>query len=114
MAKTVYTAEEVELQDGTLLTLKPLTIKRLKAAMAYLDQDSTEDINDVNAGMDFLVGLAQVCIGHLLPEDYDLEDSLDQPTAKRIIFVSTGIDFDDQNLMIAAAAGAAQSGATST
>jgi hypothetical protein len=111
MAKTVYTPEEVTLEDGLELTIKPLSIAKLKRAMAYLEDSGDDDAEDMNSGLDFILGLTQKCVGHLLPEDYDLEENLDTVTAKRIILVSTGIDFDDQNLMIAAAAGAAQSGA---
>ena len=120
MAKTVYTPEEVTLQDDTVLTLRPLTIARLKKAMAHLDAqseiDTTEDKEDTDQyGFDFLVELVDICVGHQVGEDYDWDSSLDTPTAKRIIFVSTGIDFDDkENLMVAAAAAAAQNGQIST
>lgn len=114
MAKTVSTIEEIELQDGKVIRARALTISRLKKAMAYLDKETTDTPEDIDSGMDFLTGLVQVCIGNQLEEGYDLEDSLDTPTAKRIIFVCTGIDFDDENLLVAAMANAAQGGATST
>lgn len=113
MAKTVATKEEIELHDGKVVTARSLSITKMKEAMAYLENESTEAPETINSGMDFIVGLVLICIGNQLEEDYVLEDNLDTPSAKRIIFVCTGIDFDDENLVVAAAM-AAQNGATST
>jgi len=113
LAKTVYTEERVTLQDGKEIILRPLVIGRLKKAMAYVD-DPVENGDTDSDGFDFLVSLSKICLEGQLEEDYDLEMSLDAVTAKRIILVSTGIDFDDQNLVMAAAAAAAQSGQNST
>lgn len=113
MAKTVYTEERVTLQDGKEIVLRPLVIGRLKKAMAYVDEP--EETGDSSAdGFDFLVSLAAICLEGQLEDDYDLEMAIDAVTAKRVIFVSTGIDFDDQNLAVAAAAAAAQNGLNST
>lgn len=113
MAKTVYTPEEVSLQDGQKIVLRPLVISRLKEAMAYIDSPDEDGEVDTD-GLDFLVNLAGICLRGQVAEDYNLEDALDTVTAKRIILIGTGIDFDDQNLMIAAAAAQVQSGETST
>lgn len=113
MAKTVYTEERITLQDGKEVILRPLVIGRLKKAMAYIDDPEIDGSNDTD-GFDFLLTLTRICLGNQIEDDYDLEESVDAVTAKRIILVSTGIDFDDQNLMAAAAAAAAQSGQTST
>lgn len=109
MAKTVYTAEEVALEDGKEVTLKPLTIAKMKRAMAYLDEDHPAE--SVNDGYDFLTGLVKICLKGQLDDDYDLEENLDQVTAKRIVLVCTGIDLDDTSNLVAMAA--AQSGGTS-
>lgn len=111
MAKTVYSEEKITLQDGKEITLRPLVIARLKKAMAYVESP-TEDSSEANDGLDFLINLTRICLGGQIDDDYDLEESLDTDTAKRIIKVSTGIDLDDQNLMVAAAAAAAQNGQT--
>jgi hypothetical protein len=113
LAKTVYTPEEITLQDGQKIVLRPLVISRLKRAMAYVDAPDEDGDTDTD-GLDFLVKLAAICVEGQIPEDYNLEDSLDTVTAKRIVLVGTGIDFDDQNLMIAAAAAQVQSGETLT
>jgi tRNA(Ser,Leu) C12 N-acetylase TAN1 len=114
MAKTVATKEEIELHDGKVVVARSLSITKMKEAMAYLENESTEAPETINSGMDFIVGLVVICIGNQLEEGYALEDNLDTPSAKRIIFVCTGIDFDDENLVVAAAVQAAQNGATST
>jgi len=114
LAKTVYTPEEVTLQDGTDVVLRPLVIGRLKKAMAYLD-DPEQSGETEEDGLDFLLALTKICLTGQLPEDFDYENAVDAPTAKRVILVGTGIDFDDTNLMMqAAAAQAAQSGETLT
>jgi hypothetical protein len=113
LAKTVYTEEKVSLQDGKEIILRPLVIGVLKKAMAFIDEPD-KDGSDENDGLDFIINLAAICLTGQIEEGYDLEMALDAVTAKRIILVATGIDFDDQNLMVAAAAAAAQSGATST
>ena len=114
MAKTVYTPETIELQDGKQIILKPLVMKVLKQAMEYVENPD-EDAETTTDGLDYLTNLAKICLTGQVDEDYNLDESLDPVTAKRIILVSTGIDLDDQNLMMTAAAEAvAQSGATST
>ena len=106
MAKTVYTPEEIELQDGTLVTVKPLPIARLKRALNFeIDGD------DDNAGYDYIVGVVKICLEGTAAEDLDLEEVLDVPTGKRIINVCTGVDLDSANLILQAAA---QSGQIST
>jgi hypothetical protein len=114
MAKTVYTPEDIVLQDGKKIILRPLVMTVLKEAMAYIDNPD-EDPENPTDGIDFITNLAAICLKGQVEEDYDLGMSLDPVTAKRIILVGTGIDFDDTNLMMAsAAAAAAQSGATLT
>ena len=117
MAKTVYTPEDVALQDGTELVLKPLPIAKLKRAMSYMED--AEDIQSEEDSYSFIVGLVEICVGNQLPKTttdddgnevpYQLEETLDVPTGKRIIAVTTGVDFDNPNLA-ALALEAAQSG----
>jgi hypothetical protein len=102
MAKTVYTPEEIELQDGTPLILKPLPIAQLKRAMNYIEE--SPDVVSEEDSYDFILGIAKICVGKQLPEkdaegnEYDLEESLDLLTGKRIVAVCTGVDFDNPNL----------------
>lgn len=111
MAKTVYTAEEYELSDGQVVKAAPLPISKLKKAMAFFND--TEEISTVEDTYDFLLGVVEICLDGQLPEEYNLEDSLDVETGKRIVAVCTGIDLDDPNLVMAAAA-AGSAGQTST
>lgn len=106
MAKTVYTPEEIELQDGTPIVLKPLPIALLKKAMKFMEQ--SDEITTEEDSYEFILGLAQLCIEKQLPPpgqdsegnmvEYKLEETLDLVTGKRIIAVCTGVDFDNPNL----------------
>lgn len=104
MAKTVYTAEEYELADGQKIVLKPLVLSVLKKAMTALEEVPEEDNENPLAGLDYILGVAEICLQGQLPADYPLEDNIDLPTAKRVVAVSTGIDLDSSNLMMEAAA----------
>lgn len=110
MAKTVFTSEEFELVDGKVLKVAPLPISRLKKAMSFFDD--TDEIKTVEQTYDWIAALVALCVEDQLEDGYVLEDSLDVETGKRIITVCTGVDLDDPNLVMAAAA--AQSGETST
>lgn len=120
-AKKVYTVEHLELMDGTVLEVKPLPIKRLRAAQRLiqdalngeevLDDDGnpvTDDNGeaqrnvDDDALTDALIDVTEMvmrgqekCEKFLEPESGRelLEDSVDQQTLYEIIKVSTGYDF---------------------
>jgi len=73
LATTVYTVEEVELQDGQTATLKPLVIKRLRHFMKMIGEmesfDSQEAIEDV------MMNCAAFCIAREHPEYWDEDKS---------------------------------------
>ena len=114
MATAVYTTEEIELQDGTKITLRPNVIKRQKRFMVALESLETPD-SQVDA-YDQMLGLAQICLEGPAPElaaDLDkMEDIIDEPTMYKIIEVCGGIKLNDPNLLaVAAEAMANQAGA---
>ena len=41
MATTIYSTEEIKLQNGTTVTLKPLSIKELRKFMAVIQKTAT-------------------------------------------------------------------------
>ena len=102
LATTVYDTEEIVLQNGTKVTLKPLTIKQLRKFMVVvnkLQETSTED--------ESLNTLLEACAIALEKQLEDvtielLEDILDVPTINRILEVCGGIKMDDPNLLAAA------------
>ncbi|WNN94624.1 tail assembly chaperone [Streptomyces phage Phredrick] len=110
MATTVYTTEEVELQDGTTVTLKPLTIKNLRKFMktmeAFAEAETEED------GLEVMLDSAALCLKTQRPEFWnektnkhaeDFEDAIDIPTIYKVLDVCGGIKLNDPNLLAAAA-----------
>ena len=104
MATTVYDVEEITLQNGDKVTLKPLTIKDLRAFMEAINK--TAEATTENDTLTVLIDACAVALAKQLPElvkDRDLlEDALDVPTINRILEVCGGIKMDDPNLLAAA------------
>lgn len=104
MATTVYSVEEIELQNGSKVTLKPLTIKELRKFMAAVQK--TADTKTEDETLTVLIDACAVALERQLPDlvkDRDaLEDALDVPTINRILEVCGGIKLDDPNLLAAA------------
>lgn len=104
MATTVYTVEDIELQNGKTYGFRPLNIKSLRQFMnvfTNLEPTETED-----ESIDQMIDLAAICIRTVdkeLAEDRDaLEEALDNPTIYKIIEVCAGIKLNDPNLIAAA------------
>lgn len=109
MAKTVYTVEEFALSDGKVVKVAPLPISKLKKAMAALENTVEENTENV---LDYVLNVAGICLEGQVDEGYDLGESLDLITAKRVIAICTGYDMDAPNLLMEAAA--AQAGTSLT
>ncbi|AXH67254.1 tail assembly chaperone [Streptomyces phage Wofford] len=110
MATSVYTTEEIILQDGTEVTLKPLNIKNLRKFMKkWKEMGSIEIGEDGNSDeiVDFIIDAAQICLSSLYP-DYSnkskYEEAVDIPTVHKIIEVCAGIKLNDPELEAAAKA----------
>ena len=104
MATTVYDVEEITLQNGATVKLKPLTIKELRKFMAAISK--TGDAQTEDETLTVLIDACAVALEKQLPElvkDRDaFEDVLDVPTINRILEVCGGIKMDDPNLLAAA------------
>ena len=104
MATTVYDVEEIELQNGAKVKLKPLTIKELRKFMIAIAQTAEAETED--ATLTILIDACAVALEKQLPDlvkDRDaLEYALDVPTINRILEVCGGIKMDDPNLLAAA------------
>ena len=104
MATTVYTVEEIELQDGKTYAFKPLNIKLLRRFMNAFS--SLEAVETEDESIDQMIDLAAICIESVdkeLAADRDrLEEALDNPTIYKIIEVCAGIKLNDPNLIAAA------------
>jgi hypothetical protein len=104
LASTVYDVEEIQLQNGKTITLKPLSIKQLRKFMGAIQK--TAEATTEEETLTVLIDACAVAIEKQLPDlvaDRDaLEDALDMPTINRILEVCGGIKLDDPNLLAAA------------
>jgi hypothetical protein len=104
MASTVYDVEEIQLQNGAIVKLKPLTIKELRKFMVAIAKTAEATTEDET--LSILIEACAVALEKQLPDlvkDIDaFEDTLDVPTINRILEVCGGIKMDDPNLLAAA------------
>lgn len=150
MATTVYTVEEIELQDGNSVTLRPLVVKKLRRFMKMIQEMSALD--DEEKIEDLMLNCAAFCVAKEHPEYWDMdadngtypdqewqpgdgddkdakapevarlrgrytdafEDAADMPTVTKIIELCGGINFNDPNLLRAAALAQAEAEAGTT
>jgi hypothetical protein len=107
VATSVYTAEEIKLQNGKEVTLKPLNIKNLRKFMKKFKELDTFKDGDDDKVVDFLIEVGQLCLASLYKEYEDtdkFEDAVDMPTVHKIIEICGGVKLNDPELMAAAAA----------
>lgn len=112
MATEVYTTEEIKLQNGESVVLRPLSIKGVRKFMTKFKEfqtlDEVEGVDPEMVTLDILVDLTAICLERDLPElakDKDaLEDALDQQTIYKIIEICGGIKLNDPKLLETAAA----------
>lgn len=104
MATTVYTVEDIELQNGKTYGFKPLNIKALRQFMNLFT--NLPPVTSEDDSITQILELAQICVRTVdkeLAEDLDaLEEALDNPTSFKIIEVCAGIKLNDPNLIAAA------------
>ena len=111
---TVYTTEEITLQDGTVVTLKPLNLKgvrvfqkQLKEYNEYLmELADTQGQPDEDKTLDMFKEMTKTCLKREAPElvenDESFEEALDIDTIFRVLEVCAGIKLNDPNLQAAA------------
>lgn len=104
-AHQVFTTEEIELQDGTIITLRPLPIKPLRRVMAewkkMQDEEAMKETEEhPDPATDVLVNMGMICLENKkgaeeISIDKDaFEDVVDTNTLFRIIKVCSGIDLE--------------------
>lgn len=110
MASSVYEVVEVELLDGTKVSMKPLKIALLRDFMKEFQKISDEKIAEDNIkSMDLLLDCAAIAMKQYKPEIADkakLEEIIDLPTVYKVIEVAAGIKLNDPNALAAALVGA--------
>jgi hypothetical protein len=127
IATAAYDKEELELQDGTVVTLRPLNItnlRRFSKALRELNEARDNKPEDENAEqseereVDGMIRLAGICLERELKDKVTedtkdtkeadevwreyLEDSLDMPTIDKVLEVCGGVTKPDPNLLAAA------------
>ena len=106
MATSVYEVVEIELLDGTKLSLRPLKISILRDFMKTIEKISAVQEDNIKS-MDVLLECVQVAMKQYKPELSEdvkkLEDIIDLPSIYKIIEVASGITFngDSPNLLTA-------------
>jgi len=98
MATTVYETTEIELLDGTKITMRPLKISLLREFMKTF-QTIGDVADDNDASMDVLLDCVQIAMKQYAPDlavDRErLEDSIDLPSVYKVIEAASGIKFDE-------------------
>lgn len=104
MATTVYDVEEIKLQDGSTVQLRPLSIKKLRKFMAAMNkaQEAVTEDESLSVLIDACAVALETQLPDLVKDREKLEDALDVPTINRILEVCGGIKLDDPNLLAAA------------
>lgn len=115
MATEVYTVEEVTLQDGENVELRPLNISRLRKFMVFMDKFAEAETED--EGFEILLDASALCLSNKAPQYWDgkekkhteeWEEAADMPTIYKILDVCGGVKLNDPNLLAAAAAALGQ------
>lgn len=106
MASTVYETTEIELLDGTKIKMRPLKISLLREFMKKFETIAkVADNNDKS--MDILIDCVQTAMKQYAPDlatDREkLEDNIDLPSVYKVVEAASGIKFDDEGNVAAAA-----------
>jgi len=109
MATSVYEIVEVELMDGTTISMRPLKISLLRDFMKEFQKIGDEKVAEDNIkSMDVLLECATIAMKQYNPEfatKEKMEEVVDLPTVYKIIEVAAGIKLNDPNALAAALAG---------
>lgn len=114
MATTVYTTEQIELQNGAVVTLRPLNLKGVRIFQKQLSEynkylgsiaeNGSEP--DEDKTVDMFKEMAKTCLMREVPDlvadDDAFEEALDIDTIFRVLEICAGIKLNDPNLQAAA------------
>lgn len=117
MATKIYKEKEIALQDGEVVTLRPMPIGRLRRFMAVWS--GFEKIEEDDDGLDIFVDCSGIALEGELKEKFEegtkgsgdsvlsdayreyLEDVLDMDTIYEIMEICGGMKLNDPNLLAA-------------
>lgn len=99
MATQVYETIDIELLDGTKLSMRPLKISLLREFMKKFEGiASVADNNDKS--FDLLLDCVQIAMKQYAPDLADdrekIEDTIDLPSIYKVLEAASGIKLDDQ------------------
>lgn len=101
MATKVYEIIELELQDGAVITVKPLNLKTLRAVMKEWQKAQTAE--DEDQFLEVLISCTSIAMTQLAPERVDtVETDLDLQTMYKILEVAADIRLNLPNQMATA------------
>lgn len=104
MANSINNAEQIVLQDGTKVAMKPLNIKNLRKFMEVVKK--FEKIKDDADGIDLMLEASQIALMAIDAEKFAdmeyLEEVLDISIISKIMEVAGGVDINaDPNSLTA-------------
>ena len=103
MPTTVYETLEVALSNGSVINIKPLTIKNLKKFLAVVKKLQDESVKTEEDAMEIFIEAGMICMQQFAPElahDKELfENTIEIPTLMKILEVAGGLKLnnDDPN-----------------
>jgi len=109
LATAVYDIVEIELSDGTSITLKPLPIKQHRVFMDIINSIQGLEDQSEQAAMDVFIKASMECLRITRPDlgtnREKFEEIIEIPTMMKILEVSGGLKLTDPNLLGAALVG---------
>lgn len=105
MATKVYDTLEIELEDGTIVLLKPLSIKALRKFMTIIEKAGEDSVKNEEDMMDIFVEAAVHSLRALSPLSFtdkteeEMEELVTLPTIMKILEVCGGLKPTDPNLL---------------
>lgn len=103
MATKVYETLELELQDGTVITVKPLNLKNLRAVMK--EWSNAQNVESEDEFLDILIKCTSIALSQLAPEkSATVEEDLDLQTMYKILELAADIKLNNPNPTAAAQA----------
>lgn len=105
MATSVYEVTEIELIDGTKISMRPLKISLLREFMKKFEGIAKVAENN-DKSMDVLIDCVQIAMKQYKPELAEdrtaLEDNLDLPSVYKVLEAASGMKFDEEGNVPAA------------
>jgi hypothetical protein len=101
MPTTVYETLEIKLSNGTVITVQPLKINRLKKFLKAIKpiQDGTAQTDE--QAMEVFIEAGMICMEQFAPEfstdKEKFEDNFETPTLMKILEVAGGLRLNDDD-----------------